>query len=248
MNGRRVTSALGVMVLAALGVAATITPAYAASLTSQINGLVVQTEVRTGYDRGLFGDYDRKALLAANYAAWPNCDGYYSEADGKCYTNPKAVDVDHMVALAEAWDSGARDWNSDKLDAFAGDTQNLWLMTVQLNRGEKSDDDFAEWTPPRASVLCSYLTRYVAVKVKYHLSVDTTEKASLLSAAKTCTSSKPKPKPTPVVTPTDGLGGTLPNTGSSDLGYFFGGGLFLFSVGSILLLIARKRNARFVAE
>lgn len=157
-----------------------------ADLPGDINSLNVAVEDRTGYDRDLFGDFDRPAQLDANLADWPDCDGYYSFADDQCYTDAGEVDVDHIVALAEAWDSGANGWSDSQRDQFTGDTSNLWLMTDNLNQS-KGDDDAAEWLPPNEAAVCTYVQAYVAVKVEWSLSVDQAEKTALLDAAEGCT-------------------------------------------------------------
>lgn len=183
----------------AVGALALAGPAQA-DLPDDIAGLTVAAEDRTGYDRDLFGDADRPAVLAANDADWPACDGYYSQADDICYAfvdfggDPAVaddeVDVDHIVALAEAWDSGASGWTAAQLDQFAGDLDNLWLMTDNLNQS-KSDKDPAEWLPPHEAATCTYIERYVAVKVEWDLAVDQTEKTELESLAAGCTTGGP---------------------------------------------------------
>lgn len=159
------------------------------SLPDQVDSLTVEAERTSGYDRDAFGDYDRDALLASNFDSFPNCDGYFSRYDGQCYevgggtSKEEAddnVDVDHVVALKEAWDSGIA--NGD-LEAFGGDTSNLTLLTSGVNRS-KSDQDIAEWTPGNA--LCHYVETYVATKVEYDLSVDQAEKAALDDLAADC--------------------------------------------------------------
>lgn len=123
------------------------------------------------YDRDLFGDYDRPALLSASLAEH-GC--YYSQADDMCYDDASEVDVDHIVPLAEAWRSGAHAWPESQLDQFAGDTINLWLMTDNLNQS-KSDQDPATWLPPHPDITCFYIDAYVFVKLSYHLTVDPAE-------------------------------------------------------------------------
>lgn len=191
-------------VIASLGlVVIGISPAQA-TVNDDIADLRVAAEDRTGYDRDLFGDYDRDALLDANLADHPTCDGYYSAADDRCYTNASEVDVDHIVALAEAWDSGASAWDASQLNDYASDTSNLWLMTDNLNQS-KGDDDIAEWTPPHGSAVCGYLGAYVTVKLSYDLTVDETELTALEELAQDCdTTSQPgKPKDEPSEEPTD---------------------------------------------
>ncbi len=154
-------------------------------LAASIASLTVAPEERTGYDRDLFGDYDRDALLASNFAGWPACDGYYSLADDQCYTEASDVDVDHIVALAEAWDSGASAWTAEQRDEFAGVVINLWLMTDNLNQS-KSAQDAAEWVPPFQEAKCFYIQAYIEVKIEWNLSVDQAEKSALESLAGDC--------------------------------------------------------------
>src|SRR5690606_732849 len=154
----------------------------AAELLAQ---LPVEPENRAGYERDRFGDYDRPAVLAANHADYPDCDGYYSAADAVCHLSADGVQVDHLVPLAEAWDSGAWSWGPDQLDQFAGDIQNLWLMTSALNQA-KSDADPAEWLPPAEAAVCDYVTAWIEVKAAYSLSVDQAERAALEQALASC--------------------------------------------------------------
>lgn len=141
-----------------------------------VQGLQVAPEDRSGYDRDLFGDYDRDALLAASMDKYGD---YYSVYDNKHYTDSGEVDVDHAVALAEAWDSGADEWSAAKRDQFAGDTANLTLLTDNLN-SSKGSEDIAEWLPPYDAAVDGYVTRWVNVKSTYDLSVDQAELDALL--------------------------------------------------------------------
>lgn len=156
-----------------------------ADLAEDIDSLAVEAEQREGYDREHFGDYDRDALLDRNQQRWPDCDGFYSFADDRCHDESGEVHADHIVALAEAWDSGAHSWPDGDLDTFAGHMDNLWALTGPLNLS-KSDDDAAEWLPPHEPAVCSYLHRYVGVKLEWGLSVDQAEKDALSDAAGDC--------------------------------------------------------------
>jgi hypothetical protein len=147
----------------------------AAPAPAGLAALVVAPESRAGYDRDLFGDYDRDALLQASQVEH-GC--YFSASDNTCHADAGAVEVDHVVALAEAWDSGASAWGPDQLDQFAGDPSNLQLLTAELN-SSKQDDDAAEWVPPHQPAVCPYLATYVEVKVAWELTVDQAELAAL---------------------------------------------------------------------
>lgn len=187
----------------ALALALTTTPALAqdASLSEQVSNLPVAAEHTSGYDRDAFGDYDRDAVLQRNQSAFPDCDGYYSRYDAECYTSEDEVDVDERVARAEAWRSGAHEWGEAKLDQFGGDMGNLALLTSGVNRGAKSDNDIASWTPQHG--VCSYVSNYVATKTEYGLTVDQAEKDALQRLAQQCSSTPPDTttEPTPPTSP-----------------------------------------------
>lgn len=151
--------------------------------STTVPGVLAELEVApeddAGYDGDLFGDYDREALLEESLGHY-GC--YYSVADDTCYEDASQVHVDHLVALAEAWESGIE---HEHLDAFGGDPDNLWLMTADLNV-EKSDQDIAEWLPPEDDVVCIYFDRWVEVKVSYELSIDRAEFDSLAALSSEC--------------------------------------------------------------
>jgi hypothetical protein len=136
-------------------------------------GLAVGPEQNDGYDREAFGSYNREALL--NATLYRHGD-YYSLWDGRHYDDSAEVDVDHTVALAEAWGSGAHQWPGHRLGAFGGDSDNLTLLTDDLNQS-KGDADPAEWLPP--THLQRYLRAWVKVKSEWDLSVDPIELVAL---------------------------------------------------------------------
>lgn len=176
------TRVLPAAVLAATLACAPDVPAPAAAPgdgpRSQLAELTVEAEAPEGYDRDLFGEPDREALLATSRAD-RGC--YWSAADELCHRDPEAVHVDHLVALAEAWQSGL-----DPADAgaFGADLRNVWLMTAELNMA-KSDRDPAEWFPP-AGDPCVYVSRWVAVKAAWDLSVDPAEADALALTLTDC--------------------------------------------------------------
>lgn len=104
---------------------------------------------------------------------------WYSPYDGRTWTNPADVDIDHVIPLKEAWESGARRWTASTREGFANDLGFAWsldAMTDNLN-SSKQDRDPAAWMPPRAK--CQYVTHWVAVKYRWRLTVDAAEKAKL---------------------------------------------------------------------
>ena len=92
-----------------------------------------------------------------------------------------------MVPLAEAWDSGAYGWTAARRQAYANDLDDyrtLVGVTDSVNQS-KSDQDIAEWLP--AQQRCRYLREYVAVKIRWTLSVDSAEKTAMNDLAAGCT-------------------------------------------------------------
>lgn len=165
--------------LLALGVLA---PPASADLTSDIQSLTVEAEQSSGYDRDALNiNYDRDEILADNKAAFDSCDGYFSRYNGQCHGSEDDVQIDHLLAVKEAWDSGLR--GDEKWEEFDGDTANLTVMTSGLNQ-DKSDKDPADWTPKAAT--CHYVQTYVNIKAKYGLTVDQAEKQALVSLAADC--------------------------------------------------------------
>ncbi|NQW55428.1 MAG: HNH endonuclease [Chloroflexi bacterium] len=101
--------------------------------------------------------------------------------DSETWTLASDVDVDHVVALAEAWRSGAWKWSSLRRQSYANDLGVAWTLravTDNVNQS-KSDDDPAHWLPPLESANCIYLTEWVAVKIRWKLSVDAEERQSI---------------------------------------------------------------------
>ena len=101
--------------------------------------------------------------------------------DGETWTKASDVDVDHVVALAEAWRSGAWKWSSSRRQSYANDLGVAWTLravTDNVNQS-KSDDDPTYWLPPLESANCVYLTEWVAVKIRWKLSVDAEERQSI---------------------------------------------------------------------
>lgn len=105
-----------------------------------------------------------------------------------------AVDIEHIVARSEAWDSGAAKWSQKRRDEFANDPLELMTVSASGNRshGEK---DAAKWLPSSGSPLfpkgnpsydCKYVARQIAVKSKYALSVDRAEKTAMERVLDTC--------------------------------------------------------------
>ena len=95
------------------------------------------------------------------------------------------VQIDHVVALSNAWQTGAFKLTIEKRTAFANDPLNLLAVKGRLN-SQKGDGDAATWLPPRKSYRCAYVARQVAVKYKYGLWLTAPEKAAILKLLQPC--------------------------------------------------------------
>ena len=77
------------------------------------------------------------------------------------------VDIDHVVALGDAWQKGAQQWSASRRVALANDPLNLLAVDAGANR-QKGDGDAATWLPANKRFRCKYVARQVAVKQRYH--------------------------------------------------------------------------------
>jgi hypothetical protein len=168
-------------------------------------GLRIEPEFVGGYDRDLFADwYDadrngcntRKEVLIAEslepVQIGPGCTitggRWFSIYDNVETTDSSKFDIDHMVPLSEAWDSGAWNWNADQRKHFANDLDQpffLIAVTASSNRS-KSDRDPAEWMPPNANYHCEYVRIWIEIKRAWDLSVDQAEHNYLAQKLASC--------------------------------------------------------------
>lgn len=88
------------------------------------------------------------------------------------------VQIDHVVALSNAWQTGAQQLTLEQREALANDPLNLLAVDGKANQN-KSDGDAATWLPPHKAFRCQYVERQVKVKQKYHLWVTAPEKAAI---------------------------------------------------------------------
>jgi hypothetical protein len=95
------------------------------------------------------------------------------------------VQIDHVVALSNAWQTGAFKLSYDKRLAFANDPMNLLAVKGRLN-SQKGDGDAATWLPPRKDIRCAYVAQQIVVKAKYKLWVTSAEKAAMLVLLAKC--------------------------------------------------------------
>lgn len=129
------------------------------------------------------------ALTIGSGGGWQDEYGFIDRKTGelkpyKWMAEPSAVDAEHIVALAEAWRSGAANLDEDTRRRIANDAINLAASDPSANRS-KGDQDAANYLPP-GKFRCSYIDRYLQIKVKYGLSVDPAEQTALRTAADDC--------------------------------------------------------------
>ena len=100
-------------------------------------------------------------------------------------TTSVLVQIDHVVALGDAWQKGAQSWTPQRRLEFANDPLNLLAVGAAVNQA-KGDGDAATWLPPRKAFRCSYVARQVAVKATYGLWVTQAEKDAMARILATC--------------------------------------------------------------
>lgn len=165
-------------------------------------GLVVEEEhISVPYERELFsygrdsdgdGHSTRSEILLRDSTVEVQIDyrngspfivsgAWLSPLDATSYSASSDVEVDHLVPLKEAWDSGAWRWSSDELRSFANDLEypTLIVVSTSMNRS-KGQKDFAEWAPDNAK--CWYAQMWILVKFRWNLAVDVLEKNALAEA------------------------------------------------------------------
>ena len=104
------------------------------------------------------------------------------------------VQIDHVVALSDAWQSGAQEISAQERLQLANDPENLLAVDGPANQ-QKSDSDAATWLPANASFRCSYVARQIRVKAKYHLWVKPAEKEAMINVLTPCAGAAAKPAP-----------------------------------------------------
>jgi len=95
------------------------------------------------------------------------------------------VQIDHVVALSDAWQKGAQQWSTAKRESFANDFLELRATDGHTN-GSKSDSDAASWLPPRRAYWCEFVAHQIAVKKKYGLWVTGAEHDTMDRILQTC--------------------------------------------------------------
>ncbi|WP_331759023.1 HNH endonuclease family protein [Streptomyces anulatus] len=181
--------------------AAQAAPAAEVTTLADAVGLVQVTEEdRTGYTRSSFKHWNSgenatdgcntraevliaEAVVAPAVGAGCKLTGgtWVSYYDGQEVTSAGSLDIDHMVPLAESWDSGASGWTAERREAYANDQGahvSLVAVTARSNR-QKSDQDPADWMPPSPDAQCRYVAEWVSTKLRWQLTADDRELEAL---------------------------------------------------------------------
>ena len=172
-----------------------VAPVAAGSTAALLASITVENEYTSGYVRELFphwkdldgdGCDTREEVLIRDSQTKAQVDPFgcvvvagdwLSPYDGARWSDKGNVDIDHVVALKEAWDSGAWAWTTSQRTLFANDLSDprtLLAVTDSVNQS-KSDKDPSNWLPPLASYHCTYISDWVAVKARWKLSMDQSE-------------------------------------------------------------------------
>jgi hypothetical protein len=181
------------------------TAAETGTALAALAGLPVKGRApKTGYERDLFGsgwgDPDRNGCDTRNdvlardltgetfkpgtrdcvVAAGTLADPYSGTAIEfvRGQGTSEAVQIDHVVAVSDAWQKGAQAWDDGARVAFYNDPLNLLAVDGPLN-GQKGDGDAATWLPPNRGFRCAYVARQIAVKTSYDLWVTAAERDAM---------------------------------------------------------------------
>ena len=187
-------------------------PAPAGSALEALDAVDVRGRApRTGYDRDEFGsgwvDTDRNGCDTRNDVLARDLTGEVFEPGTRdCVVvsgtladpysgatidfrrgegTSEAVQIDHVVALSDAWQKGAQRWDEARRVEFANDPLNLLAVDGPLNQA-KGDSDAATWLPPQRSYRCAYVARQVAVKVGYGLWMTAAERDAVAGVLRGC--------------------------------------------------------------
>ena len=160
----------------------------AAQLMERLQPLVAERNSSIpDYDRDYFAgwlDTDRDCVNTRHEILQAEAVGFSMNAEGcavdsgewfdpytnRTFTDPRDLDVDHVVALADAWVSGAWEWADELLDRFSNDLGNLNAIAAGENRS-KSAKGPAEYNPTAPAARCDYLVQYATVKIRWGLSI-----------------------------------------------------------------------------
>jgi hypothetical protein len=190
----------------------TAVPAAPGSALAAVDELAVKGRApKTGYSRDQFGpawaDVDRNGCDTRNdILARDLVDVVTREGTHDCVvltgtlhdaysgetitfrrgeTTSSLVQIDHVVALSDAWQKGAQQWAPETRRQLANDPLNLLAVQGSLN-AQKGDGDAATWLPPNKAFRCAYVARQVSVKRAYGLWVTPAERDAMVRVLSAC--------------------------------------------------------------
>ena len=208
----RISTLIGVLVLGVAPASVSAAEQQPGLATAVLETLAVKGRApKTGYSRDQFGqawaDIDRNGCDTRNdilkrdltgivyKPGTRNCvvasgtlvDRYSGESINFIRGNLTSMEVqiDHVVALSNAWQTGAFKLSAEQRKALANDPLNLFAVKGRLN-SQKGDGDAATWLPPLKSFRCTYVAQQIAVKAKYSLWVVAPEKAAMVAILAKC--------------------------------------------------------------
>ena len=212
----RISTLIGVLVLGVAPVSVSAAEQQPGLAAAVLETLAVKGRApKTGYSRDQFGqawaDIDRNGCDTRNdimkrdltgivyKPGTRNCvvasgtlvDRYSGESINFIRGNLTSMEVqiDHVVALSNAWQTGAFKLSAEQRKALANDPLNLFAVKGRLN-SQKGDGDAATWLPPLKSFRCTYVAQQIAVKAKYSLWVVAPEKAAMVAILAKCPTQK----------------------------------------------------------
>lgn len=112
-------------------------------------------------------------------------DPYTGEIINYNSSSASDVQIDHVIALSDAWQKGAQQLSPDERKQLANDPLELIAVSGPANQ-QKSDGDAATWLPSNKPFRCQYVARQIAVKKKYRLWVTTAEKEAMKRVLGVC--------------------------------------------------------------
>ncbi|CAN2213188.1 Domain of unknown function DUF1524 [Candidatus Nanopelagicaceae bacterium] len=212
----RIAALIGAMVVGVTPSATTAAEKQPGMATALLETIAVKGRApKTGYTRDQFGqawaDVDRNGCDTRNdilkrdlteivyKPGTRNCvvlagtliDRYSGETINFVRGNITSMEVqiDHVVALSNAWQTGAFKLSTEQRKALANDPLNLFAVKGRLN-SQKGDGDAATWLPPLKNFRCTYVAQQIAVKAKYSLWVVAPEKAAMVAILAKCPTQK----------------------------------------------------------
>jgi hypothetical protein len=214
-SGRAALAIAAIVTVAgcAAGTSTPLRPAgYSGSALAALDALPVKGQApKTGYSRAQFGptwadvDHDgcdqRNQVLRrdlTDVAVKPGTrecvvltgrlvDPYTGSAIGftRGVKTSSLVQIDHVVALGDAWQTGAQQLSAEEREQFGNDPLELLAVSGRVN-DQKKDSDAASWLPPNRAFRCAYVARQVAVKLRYRLWVTRAEHDAIASVLARC--------------------------------------------------------------